>query len=370
MRPETLLSDLVAFPTVAGRPNGALIDYVQTYLSDHGLASTVVEGEADRFNLFATIGPVDRSGYILSGHVDVVPAEEPEWQGDPFALRHVQDRLIGRGAVDMKGFVAAILSSVPDLMQLPLSRPIHIALSYDEEAGCRGVPYLIEELPTLCAPPLGCIVGEPSGMVPVLRHKGKATVKLTARGRPGHSSRPDLGRNAIHDLLPALLATAALPDQLQMSGRRHNAFEPPHSTVQIGTIHGGQAVNIIPDHVEALIEARAVPGDDPMDLLAPVLTTAQDNGAIAAEVVASYPALDLDEKAPLVSLLSSLTGTTPLAAVSFGTEAGLFQAAGIPSIICGPGDISRAHKPEEYIAVSELRAARELAIALGHAMTE
>ncbi|MBO0904118.1 acetylornithine deacetylase [Jiella sonneratiae] len=366
MNPQSMLSSLVAFPSVVGTPNGALIDYVRDYLAMHDVASVVIGGpEGDRFNLFATIGPAAVPGYILSGHVDVVPGNEPAWRGDPFRLRTVGDRLVARGAVDMKGFVAAVLSAVPDLVAMRLERPIHIALSYDEEAGCRGVPHLIEKLPTLCAPPLGCIVGEPTGLVPVLRHKGKASLRIVAKGRAGHSSRPDLGENAIHALLPVLGLIAREAERQREAGPTDAHFLPPYSTIQVGTIAGGEALNIIPDAASAEVEARAIAGVDPLALLEPALAAVAGDEALSAEVVARYPGLSLAGDHPLARLAGELSGHAPLAAVSFGTEAGLFQAAGIPSIVCGPGDIARAHKPEEYITVAELMAARDMVLRLG-----
>lgn len=366
MPPEEMLAKLVAFPSVVGTENGALMDFIRDYLAQYGVSSSTISGpEGDRFNLFATIGPSDCSGYILSGHVDVVPATEPDWLADPFELRRVDERLIGRGAVDMKGFVAAVLSAVPDLVKMDLKQPIHIALSYDEEAGCRGVPHLINKLPVLCASPLGCIVGEPSGMVPVLRHKGKAALRVSASGISGHSSRTDLGENAIHALLPALTVLAEQAAYQRDHGPRDDHFAPPYSTLQVGTVTGGQALNIIPDSASAEIEARAIAGEDPIALLAPILELAERTETLTAEVIASYPSLSLDEAAPLASLMADLTGNTPLAAVSYGTEAGLFQAAGVASIVCGPGDISRAHKPEEYILINELQQARSMVLKLG-----
>lgn len=363
MSPEQMLAHLVSYPSVVGTSNAALIDFVRDHLARHGVESSVISGpEGDRFNLFATIGPGDVPGYILSGHVDVVPAQEPQWKADPFTLRHEGDRLIGRGACDMKGFVAAVLSALPELAAMDLTTPIHIAISYDEEAGCKGVPHLINRLPVLCAPPRGCIVGEPSSLTPVLRHKGKSALRLQAKGVTGHSSRPDLGRNAIHTLLPALEAALAASDSA-MKGPQNPEFAPPYSTVQIGTISGGQAVNIIPDQATAQIEARAIAGVDPQSLLAPVFAAA--SGDLTVELLSSYPALSLEGDHPLAILLEGLTGRDAQPAVSFGTEAGLFQQAGIPSIICGPGHIDRAHKPEEFLTVDELHAARQLVVDLG-----
>ncbi|MBY5987750.1 acetylornithine deacetylase [Roseovarius atlanticus] len=363
--PEEMLEELVGHETVVGRPNLSLIEAVADWLEGHGISCRILVGpEGDRANLFATIGDADRPGYVLSGHVDVVPAGEPEWQGDPFRLRRRDDRLIGRGACDMKGFVAAVLAAAPGLAEMRPAVPIHIALSYDEEAGCKGVPHMIAAMPELCAPPLGCIVGEPTGLVPVLAHKGKAALRLRAAGVAGHSSRPDLGANAIHALLPVLLAARAQAQALEAEGPRDDRFAPPWSSLQIGTVAGGQALNIIPERAEAEIEARAIAGVEPRSLLAPVIDAAEKAG-VATEWLSSYPPLALDAGDPLATLVAEMSGKAPIAAVSFGTEAGLFQQAGMPAIICGPGDIARAHRPEEYLTRSELHACHAMILGLG-----
>lgn len=362
-----LLDRLVGFPSVVGTPNGELMDFVSGYLSAHDVPHTRLTGpEGDRENLFATIGDASRPGYVLSGHVDVVPAQEPEWQGDPFVMRREGGRMIGRGCCDMKGYVAAVLAAVPELRRMDLNAPIHIALSYDEEAGCRGVPHMLAALPDLCAAPLGCIVGEPTGLVPVLAHKGKAALRLQASGRAGHSSRPDLGHNAIHALLPALEAAVAQASALT-HGPQDDRFAPPYSTLQIGTIRGGQAINIIPEAAEAAIEARAIAGVDPKAVLAPVLDALGEG--VKADWLSTYPALALPADHPLAALVQRISGSAPLGAVSFGTEAGLFQQAGVPAIICGPGDISRAHRPEEYLTEVELAGAVEMILSLGRALS-
>lgn len=360
MAPD-ILARLVGFPSVVGQPNGAIVDHVAGYLLALGAQVTRLPGpEGDRENLFATIGDPSRPGYVLSGHLDVVPAAETGWLGDPFRLRAEGGRLIGRGACDMKGFVAAVLAVAAELARMPLQAPVHIALSYDEEAGCRGVPHLLARLPDLCAPPLGCIVGEPSGLVPVLAHKGKAALRLVAQGVSGHSSRPDLGQNAIHGLTTALSAAVAQARALEQ-GPQDARFAPPWSTLQIGTVAGGQAINIIPDHAQAEVEARAIAGVDPRSLLALLL----DLPGVQAEWLSSYPALALAADHPLAALVAELAGQAPVQAVSYGTEAGLFQQAGVPAIICGPGDIARAHRPEEYITDGELAATVALLRALG-----
>lgn len=367
LTPEAMLARLVGFDSVVGRPNAPIVGFIRDWLAGHGVHAHVLPGpEGDRANLFASIGPADRPGYVLSGHLDVVPAGEPGWQGDPFILRDLGGRLIGRGACDMKGFVAATLAMVPELVGMDLQAPIHLALAYDEEAGCRGVPHLLAALPELCATPKGAIIGEPSGLTPVLAHKGKAAIRLVARGMAGHSSRPDLGANAIHTMLPVLALAVAQAEALR-TGAQDARFMPPWSSLQIGTISGGQALNIIPEAAMAEIEARAIAGADPTAVLAPVIAAAKSAG-IAVEHLASYPALALAADHPLAGLIAQLAGKTPVGAVSYGTEAGLFQAAGIAAVICGPGEIDRAHKPEEYLTREELQATCALIRRLGESL--
>lgn len=368
MQTTEILERLIAFPSVVGTPNGAIVGWVRDYLESHGARVHVLDGpEGDRANLFATIGPADVPGYVLSGHMDVVPAGEPEWTSDPFRLRAEGSRLFGRGTSDMKGFLAAVLVAVPEIAAAPLARPIHFAFSYDEEAGCRGVPHMLAKLPELCAAPAGAIIGEPSNMRAILAHKGKAAARVTIGGRSGHSSRPDLGLNAVHAMASILMAAVEEAERLTQ-GPFDTAFEPSYSSLQVGTISGGQAVNIIPDRCIAELEARAIAGVDPTALLAPVKAAASALSSRGFAVdwfeTSSYPALSLAADAPLAALLTELTATPPLAAVSYGTEAGLFQAAGIDAIICGPGDIGRAHKPDEFILIEELQSCRAMIGAL------
>ncbi|TPI82006.1 acetylornithine deacetylase [Mesorhizobium sp. B2-8-9] len=364
-----ILDRLVAFPSVAGKPNNDIASWIETYLREYGAKVRLVPGpEGDRSNLFATIGPADVPGYILSGHMDVVPACEPQWSSNPFALRRETERLYGRGTTDMKGFLAAVLAAVPALAKLRLATPIHIAFSYDEEIGCRGVPHLIACLCEFCAKPLGVIVGEPSGMRAVRGHKGKAAARVTVGGRSGHSSRPDLGLNAIHAMSDVLGAAVREAERLR-HGPSDASFEPAYSSLQAGVIAGGQSVNIIPDCCTLDLEARAIPEIDPAGLLAPVKAQAEALAARGYAVewtpVSAYPALSLPQDSALSVLMGELTGAAPLAAVSYGTEAGLYQAAGLDAIICGPGDIGRAHKPDEYILESELAACQQMIEALG-----
>lgn len=364
-----ILERLVSFPSVVGTPNGAIAGWIAGYLESHGIKVHVLPGpEGDRVNLFATLGPADRPGYIVSGHMDVVPALETEWRSDPYILHAEGDALFGRGTSDMKGFLAAVLASVPALQARPLSRPIHIAFSYDEEAGCLGVPHLIARLPELCLSPLGAIIGEPSGLQGVRAHKGKAAARIRIEGQAGHSSRPDQGINAIH-LMAGVLSRAVETAGTLTQGPHDPTFEPSYSSLQIGTLNGGKALNIIPDLCVAEIEARAIPGIAPINLLKPVFAEVRSlakNGIKATwEPLSHYPALSLPANAPLTVLVEQLTGKPSLPAVSYGTEAGLYQNAGIPSIICGPGDISRAHKPNEFIRTDELASCQSFIEALG-----
>lgn len=369
MRALDILEKLVGFSSVVGTPNGEIVEWISTYLQSLGVDAHVLPGpEGDRANLFATIGPADKAGYILSGHMDVVPAAEAGWNSDPFVVKMEGNKLYGRGTSDMKGFLAVALAAVPTLLSYSLSRPVHLAFSYDEEAGCRGVPHLLSRLPDLCMPPLGAVIGEPSGMQAILAHKGKAAARLTLKGRSGHSSRPDLGLNAIHAMTEVMQATVAASIDLT-EGPFETQFEPPYSSLSIGRIGGGQAVNIIPETCMMELEARAISSADPQALLSPVRKAAEALAQQGFEVdwrlLSSYPALLLAPTSPIALLLTNLTGVEPLAAVSYGTEAGLYQQAGIDAIICGPGDIGRAHKPNEYILLSELADCQEMIEKLG-----
>lgn len=369
MNAEEILAKLVAFPTVVGTPNHAIVDWISSYCRSHGAGVTVLAGpEGDRANLFATIGPSQGRGYILSGHMDVVPAQEVGWTSDPFVLRRDGNKLFGRGTSDMKGFLACALAALPVLAKQGLRQPVHFAFSYDEEAGCRGVPHLIAALPGLCARPLGAIIGEPSRMQAVRAHKGKAAARLEVTGRSGHSSRPDLGLNAVHAMAGIVTQIVEYGRQLERAALDPQ-FAPPCSTVQVGVMQGGQSVNIIPDRCVAEIELRAVPGVSPTALLEPIkaalIALGESGYEIAWRELATYPGLSLAKDSALTSLLANLTQQQVLPAVSYGTEAGLYQQAGIDAIICGPGDIGRAHKPDEYIETTELAACQSMIENLG-----
>lgn len=369
MTPTAILADLVAIPSVCGTPNAAVAGKVQAMLAAHGVACHIAPGpEGDRVNLFATIGPADRPGIVLSGHMDVVPADPDGWTSDPFRLVQAGGRLTGRGAVDMKGFLACMIAMVPEYRALPLQRPVHLAFSYDEELGCQGVPHLLDRLGDYCAAPMGCIVGEPSDMQPVLSHKGKVALELGFAGLSGHSSTPALGVNAIYPAARLASFAAQMAAALTTGPVQDPLFDPPHSTLQVGTIRGGIGVNVIPDRCTMELELRTIQAQQADTVLAALLA---EQGRLAAETgtgilrreLSRYPALAADS-ADLAALAARLSGRAPRQSVSYGTEAGLFARAGIPAVICGPGSITRAHKPDEYILDSELHACMTMLRAL------
>jgi acetylornithine deacetylase len=362
---EEILAKIVSIPALPGKPNGEIVDWIQVFLRDHGVDCRVLPGpEGDRSNLFATIGPADRPGAILSGHMDVVPVEGQAWTVDPFRLTELDGRLTGRGTTDMKGFLACVLAMVPEFKKQELVRPIHIAFSYDEEIGCGGVPHLIARLPDLCAPASLCVVGEPSDMSPVLSHKGKQAVELTFHGKPAHSSNPAMGENAIYPAAEAIVFIRSVAKDLADNGPFDPDFDPPHSTLVASVVDGGSAVNIIPERCRLQFEVRAIPDQSPREITDRILRQLEntageekpDSDAVHLSHIelSSYPALAPMENPALIAQIERLSGRNAIRSVSYGTEAGLFQTAGIPSVICGPGSIKRAHRPDEFILREEL----------------
>lgn len=340
MAADALLERLVGFPSVAGRPNLDLVAWAAEQLEASGATVRVLPGaREDAANLHAVIGPADEPGVLLSAHTDVVDVEGQDWSGDPFALRREDGRLVGRGTTDMKGFVAAALAVFPYAARLDLRRPLHLALSSDEEIGCRGVPPLLDALERLPARPEWCLVGEPTGMGVGVSHKGKAALRVHVRGHAAHSSRPDEGVNAVVEAARLIVAATDFP-------------RPEGVTVSVGPIRGGMALNTVPDACTFEIEARAPSGVDPGALLAKAL------GDVTTEPLASYPGLAAaDDRGP-AGLVARVAGGERDLALDFGTEAGLYsERLGVPVIVCGPGDMAQAHRPDEYLTVEQLERA-------------
>jgi acetylornithine deacetylase len=368
MTTADMLARLVAFDTTSRNSNLELIDFAQDWLTRHG-ATVRVSRDAvkPKANIHAIIGPDVAAGIALSGHVDVVPVDGQAWSNDPFTLREADGRLYGRGACDMKGFVAACLAAVPDLAARRLARPIHLFITYDEETDMGGARRLIEDIAESGRRPAMCIVGEPSLMQPILAHKGRLALKVSARGLAGHSSEPGKGVNAIHAVAAAIAYVAAEQRRFAVEGPFVAGFDPPHTTPHVGTVLGGSILNIIPEHASFVMEWRCVPGDDPHAEVArlrrfveseiePAMKAVDPSTGFSFEVIDDIPGMALDADHALATLTKRLAGFNSAGKVSYGTEGGLYQEAGIPTIVCGPGDIAQAHKPDEFVARAQLDA--------------
>ncbi len=364
-----MLARLVAFDTTSRNPNGALIDFVRDWLEAHGVACRFSgNAAAGKTSIHALIGPPVPGGIALSGHVDTVPVDGQAWTADPFTLRSAGGRLIGRGACDMKGFVAACLAAVPDLARRDLKRPIHLFITYDEEIGMDGARRLIAALPDGPPPPAMCIVGEPSSMRPIIAHKGVLGLRVIAHGKPFHSSRPSGGVNAIYAAAQAIDWVREEAARLSREGPFAAGFDPPHTTAHVGTVAGGTVLNIVPERCEFVMEWRLVPGEDPQagrlrfqrfiaERIEPAMRAADPACGFSYETYADLPGMNLDPAHELADLARQLTGSNAAGKVAYGTEGGMFEQAGIATIVCGPGDIAQAHTADEWIAESDLAAA-------------
>ncbi len=363
-----ILERLVSFDTTSRNSNLALIDWIAEYLDRHGVAHRRIHDETGlKASLHATIGPSVEGGLALSGHVDTVPVDGQRWSTDPFRLSQRDGRLQARGAVDMKGFVASCLAAVPHLKAASLHRPVHLFISHDEEVDCSGAHGLVRDMQAGALQPSLCVVGEPSGMKPIIAHKGRLSVRVTARGRSGHSSQPARGVNAIQAAAEAIAWIGREAHRLVGEGRREDGFDPPHSTIHAGLIEGGTILNIIPERCVFEMEWRTIPGDEAeaelRRLRAHVAQAIEhwmqaiDPGTgFEFEALNTLPPLSIDAEHPLVDLVKQASGANQHGKVAYGTEAGIFQNAGIASIVCGPGDIAQAHQPDEWIAREQLDA--------------
>lgn len=364
------LSELVAFDTTSRNSNLPLLDYVEDILRPLGFALERYPDETGtKANLWATIGPGDRPGIVLSGHTDVVPVDGQDWDTDPFVLTERDGRLYGRGSCDMKGFLAVCLALAPEMAAAPLARPIHFAFTHDEEVGCVGAHALVRRLASeKGVVPAACFVGEPTSMGVVVGHKGKRSVKVTVRGLTRHSSLAPQGVNAVEFAALLVARIRALADRLAAEGARDGAFDVPHTTAHVGVLTGGTALNIVPDVASILFEVRAIGADDPDALVAeiedyarrelePRMRAVDPSAGIDFEIYAGFPGLDTAPDAPVVTLAKRLAGRNDHAKVAYGTEAGLFaQIWQVPTVIVGPGSIAQAHQANEWIARSELEA--------------
>jgi acetylornithine deacetylase len=363
---EDMLARLIAFDTTSRDGNIPLIEFVESYLDGWDVPHFRVDYEAGKkTNLFATIGPEIAGGIVLSGHTDVVPVDGQDWASDPFALSARDGRLFGRGTCDMKGFLAVCLAMVPRFRAARLKSPIHLALSCDEEVGCKGVRPLVAHLRDHLPKPRAVIVGEPTSMKVVNAHKSAITFSTDVTGHEAHSSLIDQGVNSIMVAGELLSELNRIRADLAARGDPSHRFNPPYSTLHVGLINGGTAKNIIPKRCSFQWETRLLPGADPDEVplrferfskaLEPAMKAVAPEAGIATHCANRVPGLAPERDSPAEHLALHLANANSTHAVSYCTEAGLFQQIGIPAVICGPGSIEQAHKPDEYIDASELR---------------
>ncbi|HET6307637.1 MAG TPA: acetylornithine deacetylase [Rhodopila sp.] len=369
-RPTTaqLLEQLVGFDTTSRNSNLKLIGFIRDYLDRLDVPYRVsTDAAGQKANLHAIIGPRGPGGLALSGHVDTVPVDGQAWSSDPFTLRRQDGRLFGRGACDMKGFVASCLAAVPEFQARNLARPLHLFISFDEEVGCGGVKRLIQDLGESGLRPDLCVVGEPSSMKPILAHKGKINVTVTVRGLPGHSSEPGKGVNAVQAAGEAIAWVAREARRLAAEGPFEDGFDPPHTTIHVGTIEGGSILNIIPERAVFTMEWRPIPGDSPhrhlermrayvAETIEPSMKEVHPDCGFTFDLGLEMPGMALPPDHALATVVKQVAGSNHAGKVAYGTEGGFFENAGIPTIICGPGDIAQAHQPDEWIAESQLDA--------------
>jgi acetylornithine deacetylase len=363
---QTLLDTLIGFATVSRDSNLELVVFIRDYLRALGVHSELFyNDERTKANLFATLGPDDRGGIVLSGHTDVVPIDGQSWTVDPFRLTASEGRLYGRGTADMKGFIASVLAAVPAFLERPLKLPVHLAFSYDEEVGCLGVRPMLADLEKRPHRPRLCLIGEPTGLKPVLGHKGKLAMRCHVKGAACHSAYAPYGVNAIQYAARLVNRLEEIGETLAQPEHQDARFDPPFSTVQTGVIKGGRALNIVPSECEFDFEVRALPGFDAQTVpdklqayaeteLLPKMRAVQRETDIRLQALSAYPALATEADSDAARLLALLSETSEFGTVAFGTEGGLFEQAGIPTVVCGPGSMDQGHKPDEFITLEQL----------------
>ncbi len=362
-----LLGDLVAFDTTSRNSNLSLIGYVSDHLDALGTKVRLIPSDdGAKANLFATLGPEADGGIVLSGHTDVVPVDGQDWSTPPFELTEKEGRLYGRGSADMKGFIACALALAPRFLEIARDKPVHFAFSYDEEVGCLGVGRMIDAIVAELPRPAAVIVGEPTSMRIANAHKGICALTTTIRGREAHSSRPDDGVNAIAVASRFVDNLYRLCDRLAET-QRDERFDPPYTTFNVGRISGGDAINIIARECLVNWEFRPIPGADAAAIAAevdrfvdedllPRMRAVDDRTTVETVRDMLVPPLDAPDGSPAEALARRATGLNNAGTLAFVTEASLFAEAGLPAVICGPGDIAQAHQPDEFVDIAQLGA--------------
>ena len=365
--PIEMIEKLVAFDTTSRNSNLDLIDFVADYLDGHGVAVTrTFDDDGRKANLFASLGPDRPGGVVLSGHTDVVPVDGQPWDGDPFTVAARNERLYGRGVADMKSFIAIALALVPDFKAADLQSPLHFALSYDEEVGCIGVDRMIEGIMAAGIAPEIVIVGEPTGMKVANAHKGIYSFRTEVTGYEAHSSATQLGVNAVMIAARLISYLDELAEEMRRRADPDSGFDPPFTSVHVGTVEGGTALNIIPARCGFQWEYRLMPEADAGEILkrfedyaeslVPAMRAVAESAGIHTERRSQGPGLAVEEASPAERLVMALTGDNQAIKVSYGTEAGKFQLTGASTVICGPGHIEQAHKPNEFIDLAQIEA--------------
>jgi acetylornithine deacetylase len=369
MTAPALLRQLIAFDTTSHLSNLALVDFVTGLMDRHGMRYELIPNEdGTKANLYGTIGGDGPDGIVLSGHTDVVPVEDQDWSSDPFDMVEKDGKYFGRGTSDMKGFIACALAQLPKLSAAKLSRPVHFAFSYDEEIGCLGVRPMIEHLAGHLPKPGLVIVGEPTDMAVVDAHKGIRSFRVEVTGLEYHSSQTDKGVNAIMAAARMIAFLGEIAEEMKARGDASGRFQPPYTTLSVGRIGGGTATNIVPRHCWFTFEHRTLPDQDVDEIstrlrrfadetLLPDMRAVYPQADIRIETLAQAPGLKpSDDASPLETAVMMLAGRNDREAVSYATEAGLFQEVGIPTLVCGPGSILQAHKPDEWVETKQLEA--------------
>ena len=369
IKPETfaLIERLIGFDTTSRDSNLGLIEWTRDYLKGFGIQSRLTyDAGGNKANLFATVEKGNKPGIVLSGHTDVVPVDGQDWSSDPFKAIVKDEKIYGRGACDMKSYLAVVLAMAPRFAAAALKAPIHFALSYDEEVGCVGARGLLEDLARHDIRPAGAVIGEPTSMRPVIAHKGKRSYQCCVRGREAHSALTPQGVNAIEYAARIITYIRHMAERMRDCEPRDHGFDVPFTTLQTGVIAGGTAGNIVPRECIFQFEFRYLPGADPDALereikdyaervILPEMRRTDAGTGISFETKAEIPGLDTGEAEEVTRLAQALSRDKSASKVAYATEGGLFQRAGIPAVICGPGSIEQAHKPDEYVTLEQVR---------------